>query len=54
MIEIQNHKNQITKIKQYPMTEIRKPKQCFVLEGFGYWLLEFEICLRFGTWNLVF
>ncbi len=25
------------------MTEIRKSRQCFVLKGFGHWILEFRI-----------
>jgi len=29
-------KFQISNIKQITMTEIRKSKQCFVLEGFGH------------------
>ena len=29
------------------MTEIRKSKQGLVLEDFGYWILEFEIYLKF-------
>jgi hypothetical protein len=36
------------------MPEIRKSKQRLVANGFGYWILEFEICLGFGAWNLNF
>jgi hypothetical protein len=34
------------------MTKIRKSKQWFVFKGFGHWILEFEIYLYFGAWNL--
>jgi hypothetical protein len=34
------------------MTKIQKSKQWLVFKGFGHWILEFEICLRFGAWNL--
>ncbi len=36
------------------MTEIRKSKQYFALEGLGHLYLEFEICLNFDAWNLGF
>jgi hypothetical protein len=34
------------------MTEIRKPKQHPVPKGFGHCILELEIYLVFGAWNL--
>jgi len=34
------------------MTEIPKSKPFFVLEGFGHWILVFEIYLKFGAWDL--
>jgi hypothetical protein len=33
------------------MTKIRKSKW-LVFKGFGHWILEFEIYLYFGAWNL--
>jgi hypothetical protein len=35
-LNYENQKYQITNIKQFPITEIRKSKQCFALEGFGH------------------
>jgi hypothetical protein len=31
------------------MTKIQKSKQGLALKGFGHWILEFKICLRFGA-----
>ena len=45
---------EIPNIKQISMTKIRKPKQCLILKGFGHWILEFEIYLLFGAWDLWF
>ena len=39
------NKQQITNNKKISMTEIQNNKQCLVLEGFGHWILEFEIYL---------
>jgi len=33
IVDLLNPKNQITNIKQFPMTEIQKSKQCLGLEG---------------------
>ncbi len=34
------------------MTKIQKSKQWLAFKGFGHWILEFEIYLRFGAFNL--
>jgi hypothetical protein len=35
------------------MTEIRKSKQWILLDSFDLCILEFEIYLEFGAWNLL-